>query len=109
MSELEREGGEDRPNATPVVEVPRTEKTGPQLPIRKRPLCKRLCDRQFPRPSQTVEPEHPFILFIVQPAAEMGADISPSTLHASFPITTEIPSVRDVIHAIQKGEVRSRG
>jgi len=107
VSKLEGEGGEDGSKVAPVIEVPRAEETGPQLPVRKTHLCERLSDGRLPCPGETVEPEHSLVLFILRPLFELEEDTSPRPLHASLSVATEVPGVRDVTHAVQKGEVCS--
>lgn len=107
VSELECKGGKDRPKVAPVFKIPRTKKAGPKFCIRKAHLRKRLGDGRLPCPCETAEPEHPFILFIVQPGFELGEEISPGTLHAPLSVPAEVPSVGYVIHAVEKSEVRS--
>ena len=107
MSELEGEGGENRPKVAPGFEIPRTEETGPELLIRKAHLCKRLGDGRLPCPGKAIEPEHPFGLFVPGPLFEVGEDISPGTLHALWSVSTEVPGVGDMADPLEKVEVRS--
>ena len=107
MSELEGEGGEDRPEVAPVVEVPRTKETGTQFPVRKTHLCERLSDGRLPCPGETVEPEHSFIPLIFGPLFELQEDFSPRPLHASLSVSTEVSGVSYVIHAVETVELRS--
>ena len=107
MSELEGEGGEDRPKVSPGFEIPRTEETGPELPICKTHLCERLGDGRLPCPSEAVEPEHAFGLFVPGPLFEVGEDISPGPLHAPLSFSTEVPGVSDMANPLDKVKVRS--
>ena len=65
VSELEGEGRENCLEVAPVVEIVRTEKARPELPIREAHLRKCLGDSEFPSSSETVIPEYTFILFTV--------------------------------------------
>ena len=88
MSELEGEGGDDGAKVAPVIEITRTEETRSELPVRETRLGERLGDSGFPGSGESVEPEDPFIFFVVQPAFDLEEDIPPSSLHASLSIPT---------------------
>ena len=107
MSELEGEGREDEPKVAPIVEIPGTEEARPELAVRKTDIRKRLGDSRFPGPGESVEPEHPFVLFIVRPVIKLGEDISPGPRHASFSIPTAVSSVCSMAHSLKKGKIRS--
>jgi len=105
VSELEGEGREDLPEVAPVVEIARTEEARAKLPVREARLCERLGNSRLSRPSETVEPVHVFILFVIEPGFKLGEDTSPGTLHASLPIPAEISGVGSMIHPSEKNKV----
>jgi len=107
VSELEGEGGENGPEIAPVVEISRTEEARSELPICEAHLRKCLGDSRLPSPGEAVEPEHMFILFVIQPALKLEEDVSPGTLHASLPIPGEMTSVCSMMHPLEKSEARS--
>jgi len=65
VSELEGEGGEDGSKVAPVVEIPGTEETRPELPVSEAHFRKRLGDGRLPGPGQAVEPEHALVSLVV--------------------------------------------
>ena len=65
MSELKGQGRKNDPEVAPPLEIPRTEKARPELPISKAPLRERLGDGRLPSPGETPKPKHAFVLFIV--------------------------------------------
>ena len=102
VGELEGEGKEKIPEVAPVLEIARTEKARSQLPVRER-----LGDSRLSSSGQTVEPEHMFVLFVIQPAFKLGKDISPGPLHASPSVTAEVSRVGDMRHPLETGEGRA--
>ena len=65
VSELEGEGGEDGAEVAPVVEISRTKETRTEPPVCKARFGKRLGNGGFSGSGEAVEPEDPFIFFVV--------------------------------------------
>jgi len=65
VSELEGEGREDGSKVAPVVEIPGTEETRPELPVSEAHFRKRLSDGRLPGPGEAVEPEHALVSLVV--------------------------------------------
>ena len=107
MSKLEGEGGEDGAEVAPVIEIAGTKEACSELPVREARLGESLGDGGFSCSGEAVEPEDSFIFFIIQPAFDVGEDISPSPLHAPSSISAQISGVRGMIHPSQEGKVCS--
>ena len=64
MGELKRECREDLLKTAPVLEIPRAEKAGAELSVRKARLGERLCNGRFSCPGWTTQPENAAVPFI---------------------------------------------
>ena len=99
--ELNRKGGEDELEVTPILIVSRTEKRSPELTIRVHPLRDGLRDRALPRPSQPVQPEDGGLVEISRPEFDPVQDSSAGSLQTTFAIAMPPVSLQYTAETIE--------
>ena len=88
--ELDSQRWEDRPEVTPVVEIPRAEEGGTQTPVRERPLRDRLCDCALARSGEPVQPIDRRLVEVTGPEFDLVQNFCPCSSETTIPIAMSI-------------------
>ena len=87
VCKLECQSGKDVLEVTAILKTSRAEERRSQPAVGKHPLRDRLCDRGFPRPSESVEPEDWRLAEVLGPTLDLAQDTLSRSVEAPAPIT----------------------
>ena len=98
--ELDSQGGENRLEGPPVLEVSGAKEGGTQPPVCKHPLRDRLCDGALARPSEPVQPIDRGFVGITGPQFDLVQDRRARSSETTISIAMSIPGLSGGPHIV---------
>ena len=99
--ELNGEGGEDKLEIAPVLEVSGAEERSPEPPIGRQPLCDRLRDSGLSRSGQSVQPVDRRLVEVTRPEFNLVENCGTGILKTSISVTMAMLSLMRIADTVE--------